>query len=448
LRTLFFSLVLLLSAWVQINVVARTSVESPIQADTVHYVSYAWNLRAHHVFSRAPTWATGDTASPMPDKMTLPGYPAFLSMLLDGPPDMRFIRRAVFAQAALGVATCAFVLLAALRLLPFGWAVATGVLTAISPHLATISTYLLTEALYTTLVAASIYVLVRTAEDNSRARWYAAAGLVLGLASLVRPQLQLVPFVLLAACLCVRGLRPRLRPAILGLMCFLAVVMPWQLRNAGIERNQADPDLLAATLYNGAFPDMMYQGDPASYGFPYRYDPDKALHGSDVPAAVAFISQQFGKAPLQMSRWYLIGKPRLFLSWNIIVGMGDVFIYPVSNSPYLQSPLFRAMRALVSWLHWPLMIAALCALVAAWRPIAIVPEHRRVVRMLALVFAVVLLMHIIGTPLPRYGIPFRPLVYLLGMAMLHGIWQWLRPRSAARTGAEPSPRSGLKFNAP
>jgi hypothetical protein len=212
------------------------------------------------------------------------------------------------------------------------------------------------------------------------------------------------------------------------MLCFLAIVMPWQLRNAGIERNQADPDLLAATLYNGSFPDMMYQGDPASYGFPYRYDPDKDLHGASVRAATAFISQQFRESPLQMSRWYLLGKPHLFLSWNIIAGMGDVFIYPVSASPYLHPGILRTMRWLVSWLHWPLTIAALCALVASiWHPGSIDgSSRRRAMRMLAAVLAIVLLMHMIGTPLPRYGIPFRPLVYILGMMMFHAVWQALR----------------------
>ena len=429
-RTLAFSLVMLLSGWVQVSVITGTKVDSPVRADAVHYVSYAWNLRSHHVFSRAPTWSTGDTQTPMPDKMTLPGYPAFLATMIDGPPDMRFVRRVVFAQAALGVATCAFVLLAAMRLLPFGWAIATGILTAISPHLATISTYLLTEALYTTLVAASLYALVRATESDARTRWPVLAGLLLGTASLVRPQLQLVPFVLLAACMCVRALRPRLRPAMLGLLCFLAVVMPWQLRNAGIERNPSDPDLLVATLYNGAFPDMMYSGNPASFGFPYQYDTERDQHSRDLPATLAFISQQFHEQPSGMVRWYLFGKPRMFLSWNIVAGMGDVFIYPVVASPYLQPGTFATMHRLAWVVHWPLTLAALWLLVVvAWRPGAIVgPVRQRPVATLAIVFAVVLLMHAIGTPLPRYGIPFRPLVYLLGMVMLQGAWQRLRTR--------------------
>jgi 4-amino-4-deoxy-L-arabinose transferase-like glycosyltransferase len=433
-RTLAIALVLFLSAWVQINVVTRTNVDSPVRGDARHYVSYAWNLYEHHVFSRAQTWVTGDSRSPMPDKMTLPGYPAFLATMLDGAPDMRFIRRVVFAQAALGVLTCVFVLMAALRLLPFGLAIATGLLAAISPHFASISTYLLTEALFTTLVAASTYLLIRVAEDNPFVRWYALAGLVIGLASLVRPQLEMVPFILVTVCLCVRSLRPRWRAAFLGLVCFVAVTAPWQIRNATTESPTGEPNLLATTLYHGSFPDMMYKGNPESYGFPYRFDPEQATHNRDVSAALAYIAEGFEQHPAQMVRWYLLGKPEFFLSWGIVAGMGDVFIFPVTSSPYLQSPLFKAMHAIAYWLHWPLTIAALVALgLSALRPkaLAAAGSTRRALRLLALVFTVVVLMHMIGLPLPRYGIPFRTLVFLLGMTAVHVAWVRLVKKGSA-----------------
>jgi hypothetical protein len=63
-------------------------------------------------------------------------------------------------------------------------------------------------------------------------------------------------------------------------------------------------------------------------------------------------------------------------------------------------------------------------LVAAWRPALLSAdgERRQAMRLLAIVFAVIIVMHLVGAPYPRYGIPFRPLVYLLGIAMLHGLW--------------------------
>jgi hypothetical protein len=34
----------------------------------------------------------------------------------------------------------------------------------------------------------------------------------------------------------------------------------------------------------------------------------------------------------------------------------------------------------------------------------------------------VLFMHMLGAPFPRYAIPFRPLAYLLGVALLSAAW--------------------------
>jgi 4-amino-4-deoxy-L-arabinose transferase-like glycosyltransferase len=417
--------VLLMSAWIQSQVVAHTQVDTPIRADAANYVAYAYNLRHFGVFSHSPTWQyDATTGRPAPDKLTLPGYPAFLSLWLEGKPDMAFVQRVVTMQMLLGVATCALVLLLALRVLPFGWALGVAALTAISPHLATINTYLLTESLFTLLFVASLYALVFAVGSTSR--WpYVAAGLVIGLASLVRPQLQLLPFVLVAVCVAKQSLRPRLPKVLLGFLCFLALLAPWQLRNTGVERAAGEPNLLVTTIYHGSFPSMMYRDDPNSYGIPYRFDPDSTANSRDLGAVFHHIGEEFREQPVRMLRWYLLGKPEFFLSWNIIAGAGDIFIYPVLASPYLQSPVFAGIRALSYWLHWPVTLLALTAmLVAAWRPALLSAdgERRQAMRLLAIVFAVIIVMHLVGAPYPRYGIPFRPLVYLLGIAMLHGLW--------------------------
>jgi hypothetical protein len=72
-------------------------------------------------------------------------------------------------------------------------------------------------------------------------------------------------------------------------------------------------------------------------------------------------------------------------------------------------------------MHWPLMLLALGAMfVAGWRPelLASIPAQQTMIRFLALTLAYVLVVHMLGAPYPRYGIPFRPLLYLLAVAML------------------------------
>lgn len=70
-----------------------------------------------------------------------------------------------------------------------GWALGAGLLTAISPHLVSASTYLLTETLFTFLMMMSLWLAVKMIRDNSRAVAF-AAGLIIAAAALTRPTLQ------------------------------------------------------------------------------------------------------------------------------------------------------------------------------------------------------------------------------------------------------------------
>ena len=98
-------MLLMLSAWVQFTAVAETRQDGAIHGDATKYVFYAYNLKHHQTFSRVQSFGPGrDASQVVPDKLTLPGYPLFLTLFLgDGVPDPAFVRRATYAQAALGV---------------------------------------------------------------------------------------------------------------------------------------------------------------------------------------------------------------------------------------------------------------------------------------------------------------------------------------------------------
>lgn len=428
-------LLCLLSALIQFSVVRGTTVDHPIRADAQKYVAYAYNLRHAGTFSHQPPWEVH--GAPIPDKLTLPGYPLFLSLFLNDFPDHEFQRRVTGAQAVLGVASTLLTFLIALRLVPLGWAAAAAVIQAINPHFATISTYLLTEALFTTLLLASVWAMLKATAPNARVGWWIAAGLLVGLASLVRPQLQLLPWLALAGALVYRRWRPTLPRVVLALSLFLAVMAPWHLRNAVTPRAPGDGDLLTATLHHGSYPNMTYEGDPRSYGYPYRFDPLVAEHSRDLPTVVAYIARQFRDHPVRYASWYLAGKPGFFLSWSL--AGEDVFIYPVQASPYQSSQVFAALRGIAFALHWPLMLLALsAAFLAPWKPHLFggrVPQAAAVA--LAALFLYAIAMHVIGAPYPRYGIPFRPLAFVLAISLLHVILVWARART--RVGMPPTP---------
>ena len=425
LRIALLALVVLLSAYIQFSVATRTSIDGPVRADAVKYVAYAWNLKHYQTFSHAPFWTAAPSVSPAPDKLTLPGYPVFLSALLGPEVDQSFVDRVVVAQAAIGVGTCLLTLLLALRLMPFGFAIAAGLLTAISPHLATMSTYVLTEGLFTFLVTAALYLGACAIAPGSRLRRAALAGAMLGLASLVRPQMELLPWLLLVLCLAIPSWRVHSRKMAIGLACFLLVTAPWQLRNLSVDSAPGDSDLLVSTLYHGSFPNLMYENDPRTAGYAYRYDANAPKHSASIPAVLNHIADGFREHPLRYLGWYLLGKPLCFLSWEDPANSGDIYIFPVTESPYLSDPFFAGLRALAYWLHWPLTLLALAAmLAAARRPTLLSPDRTQqtAIRLLALTLSYVLAMHMIGAPYPRYSIPFRPLIYLLAMTMVTAMW--------------------------
>lgn len=433
-RHLVAALVLLvLSAFLQFSVVLGTRVNNPIRADAAKYVSYAYNLKHAGVFSHINTWKApaADTVA-VPDKLTLPGYPAFLTLFMGAHPDDAFVRRVTLAQAMLGVISTLLAYLIALRVLPLSWAFAAGVLVATSPHMATISTYLITEALFTALLLAAVLAIVVAVLPGSRRWQWAMAGVLVGAACLVRPQLQLAPLLALALTLGVRRWRPHLPRLLIALACFAAVAGPWYARNATVEAPKNQPDLLVNTLYHGSFPNMMYRNDPETYGNPYFYDPDQARVTRDMASILGHIGASFADEPLRHAKWYLLGKPGFFLSWGMLDAVGGIFVYPAERSPYLDNGWFKALRSANFLLHWPLMLLGLLgACIALWKPHVLAADRQRQVAaaILAAIFLYAIALHVIGTPLSRYAIPFRPLIYILALATMQSLW--LR---RARTG--------------
>lgn len=423
-----------LSAFFQTTNVRETEQGGVVHGDGVKYVFYAYNLKHHGTFSRQQSFATGAPVALVPDKLTLPGYPWFLSTFLgDGPPDRAFLMRVEAAQAALGVVSTLLAFLVALRLAPLGWAFAAGVLIATQPHLVVIGDYLLTEPLFTTLLLAFVLATLHAAVAPGKFVAAGIAGACLGAACLVRPQLQLLPWLLLLSVVFVPRLRPRLKQAAVAMVLFAAFVLPWQLRNAHVPVPPGEPDLLVTSLYHGTFPNFLYNDDPRTLGYAHRYDPDQAKYTQDLPATLAHIGDLFVASPGRYAHWYLLGKPGAFLSWGMVAGVGDIFIYKVTRSPWLERPSFALVRTAHFWLHWPLMLVAFATMcVGLWRPSAIAadPARRSSVVLVSALMAYAIVLHMFGLPLPRYNLPFKALEIALALAGLHALWVARRGREA------------------
>jgi 4-amino-4-deoxy-L-arabinose transferase-like glycosyltransferase len=412
-------LILLISAWIQWTTARETRVNGPGRPDAASYVSYAYNLREFGVYSRERTWNASNPSPPVADAISTPGYPLFLTAFLRGKPDLSFMAHVVLAQAALGVVTTLFVFLMAIRITSPAFACAAALLTAVTPHLATINTYVLTESLFTCLLMASAWAFVRAVQSPRLLPWALAGGLF-GLCCLVRPALQiLLPLVCITVALVPRW-RTMFRPVALATACWAVLLLPWFVYQQSIPSSPTQPNLLRASLYHGSFPGFVFDNHVENYGYPYRDDPYAPEIMASNAALVRHVGARMRAQPVRYLGWYLLGKPLYFLAWNDDVAAdGDIYIYPVDSSPYQRRPTLIAIHALMLGLHWPLMLAGfLGSTVLCVRPqwLRLSPARLAGGRTLALLFLSAIVLHMIGAPFPRYGIPFWPIAYIVALA--------------------------------
>ena len=414
--------VLAIAGWLRYLSATETEVEGPIRNDASEYVSYAYNLETFGVYLKAVTWADAAPAKPEPDATRPPGYPEFLRLFLRGAPDFAFVARVADAQACLGMLTVLLGFFAARPAMGWRAGLVVALLLATSPQLVVYESYLLTETLFTLIVTAATLVAVlalRRDPDRTRLVLAAGFGILIGASALVRPTLQYLPPALLVLAVAVPRLKAYRLPALAATLAFAAMMTPWMLRNIAVTGHASDPRLAIATLQGGSYPDFMYQDDPKTYGAPSTADPRSPEIGASTSAILAEIARKFRSDPVRYLRWYLIGKPVAFFGWNEISGWGWIFIYPVLRSPFLHDPAVRAVSAFATGLHVPLVICAILGMVAMWTTIArraFDPAAIRALRFVSTAFAFVIALHVIGTPLPRYAVPFRIMQDILSVA--------------------------------
>lgn len=406
----------------RLGAISGTEVQNPIRGDAVDYYNYAVNLKRHRTYSRAMASET----TPVPDAVRAPGYPVFLTMFVEDPPTRFMLWKILAVQALLDCLTVLLALAIFRRFLPEGLALGAGLLTALSPHLVSATTYLLTETLFVFLTTLSVWLLIKLFVDKNRGIAI-AAGAIIAVAAMTRPTLQF--FIVPAAVILffVLARRDRLRliaPLVVG---FALVMSPWVIRNLGPIGSPSDPILSTLSLQHGMYPDFRYQDIPESTGIPYHYDPRSEEITKSKGTVLREIGRRFSEEPLRHLEWYLVKKPFTLLSWNIIAGAGGIFIYPVNSSPYISHPMYANTYVTMKALHWPLVILALFATVMIWTPLAkgLPANTLFATRLLSLLMLYFLALHMIVAPYPRYGIPLRPAIYGLALFQCWWIFNWI-----------------------
>jgi hypothetical protein len=402
--------------YLRIEMTDKTVVYKPIRADAQEYYLYAYNLAKYGVYSRQLPPRQDKDYAPLPDAHRTPGYSLFLLPFIKISPLLKMINVVVLIQAVISALTilAAFCLFQSFLSRP--WALASAVLVAISPHLIAFNIYVLTESLFTFFLALLGWSMSVLAKNQSR-RQALIAGLVLGISLLIRPTMLYFIAFLIPAFFVFFPIKKAWVLAVFLVIGFGITYGPWVLRNKLVKPRKST--LAIATIHKGMYPNLIYNNDSKTYGFPNRFDPQWAQR-RDISSVLKEIGRRFKNEPLKYIRWYLIGKTSMFFSWDMIVGMGDVFIYPVATSPYHHpNDVFGLTHRVMKSIHGLLTLLALATVIFVWFPFtkSMLSEKGLIAaRFVSLVLIYFILVHIVGTPLPRYSVPLQPLIY--GLAVL------------------------------
>jgi hypothetical protein len=134
--------------------------------------------------------------------------------------------------------------------------------------------------------------------------------------------------------------------------------------------------------------------------------------------------------------WYA-WKPELLWAWQIRMGWGDIYAYPVDHSIYLSNRFMPLVEALCFALN-PLLflLMAVAALAALLRP---VPAGGALgLHAVAALAVFETLVFSLLQAEPRYSIPLRPLEMILAASAVAGLLQ-LRRASMPRRAQSPVP---------
>jgi hypothetical protein len=434
---LLLALIIFVAGVIRYQYNTLTLIDTPVRGDAAHYVAYANNLIHYKTFSRA-----SGSDERVPDSYWSPGYPLFLAgnILLADLISFDPYKQVLLSQALLGTMTVAAVFMLARISMPVGWALFATALMALSPHAISMGSYLLTETLFSLLMTLGLLFLAISLRD-SRTLMAACTGVVFAAAYMVNPAslfiepAALVVFILLNAKhskATAKNYPARLIFVLLAPL--LLVVVAWSVRTAISVPEKIDnaEDRLLTNLTIGMYRDFydVWRANPRDPNNPATLTLSK-INGS-YEVFFSELTDRFRREPAAMLRWYLIEKPLLLWDWDIRVGQGDIYVYPVVYSLYhISNPAlvsYSVMHAAHGWLIFP----ALAAIIFVWL-------DRQPSRWLAgTVWAAAVYMsavYVITQAEPRYSVPLRPLLYIAAAYSMSVSYAVFRAKKVAQLSA-------------
>ena len=213
-----------------------------------------------------------------------------------------------------------------------------------------------------------------------------------------------------------QGILPKLT---LFIVIFTIAPMIWSVRNYLSVPHDAKKgsDRAIVTMSHGAYPDIIYRS-PRYKRFPYREDPMQPAFGSSITNFTNILWDRAKTEPGRYAKWYLIGKPYYLWSWDILQGVGDIYIYPVKVSLFNISPIVAYIRSIMRGIHPVVVLLALAGI-----PLLLFSFRNRnlanpVLNSALLPMTVCIyytFLYTVFAPWPRYSIPLRPELYLCSL---------------------------------
>lgn len=437
------ALISLLSLGLRWHYVSTTYVPVPLGGDASQYFLYAWNLAHHGVFSLSPPNAT----TIAPDSYRDPGYPLFLAMWMkvlgDNP---SWYVATLLSQAVLGALTVTLSLQISRHWLSIRWAAAAGLLMATWPHNVAINGFVLTETLTGFLCALGM-LLWSCACKGHRTGFAIASGFVFGLAALTNSVFK--PFCLLLAIFTAWRNPQRRKISLLLVLSSLALPSAWAVRNAqlpSVDIHSTSEARAIQNLVQGSWPAyhpvwrLSKLGDETARAnakvILSAIDNEYELLLVSPAKGICVIEQRMAQHPFWYIDWYLFKKPYELWSWDIEIGEGDIYPYPVINSPFQINPIWRALAAACHAINPLLWLFALASLPLAWWNSRIaVPQDdaigREAMASVLMLLAFVSLVYTLLQAEPRYSIPLRAFeiaLALTSLSLVAGWWNIYRDR--------------------
>ena len=417
-KFLWATLLFLVAIFLRLAYQQSAIVNNPIRADAREYYYTAYNLYHHGVYSIER--GADDNAAPRPTWRRTPGYPLFLyPFFLFSKTPHEFIINVSLAQAVLGALTCILIYILGVSLISPFWAFVAGLMTAASPHLIAMDDFLLAESLFTFIMVLATLTMVVALKKNS---WNLSllSGAIFCFSSLVRAISGLLG-PLLALVFLSRAIgAPNRKNAYfcVGPLLFIAGLALVYLPYAHFRQS-----IMAQAAYvtnESAWRHIVLGADvnlanfiPSKYVPEIKQETEKMIN--DKSYGWAKLRERVADDPWSFIRWYGGGKLLFMWQWDNFY-IGDVYQYPMINKGFHQGNWLSWIHHTMRRLHWPALWLALAGTVVyfiKWLRNRLPDTHKLLLApiLIFLYFAIILT---ILTPLPRYAIPIRPFVYLIG----------------------------------